>query len=98
MVKNAEETYSAKEKDLNKSNIEPVDANLRQQELQNQTLNIKNLCKIYPNGKKAVNDLSLTMYKGQIFSLLGFFSSIYFILTFVTKDIMALVRLQRSPY
>lgn len=70
IVKDVDEIYSAKEKS---SNIEPVDANLKQQELQNQTLNIKNLCKVYPNGKRAVNDLSLTMYKGQIFSLLGLF-------------------------
>lgn len=61
------------------TNIEPVDANLRQQEIQNQTLNLNNLNKIYPNGKKAVNNLSLTMYKGQIFALLGTFFTIILI-------------------
>jgi len=48
-----------------------VDANLKQQEIQNQTLDIRNLSKIYPNGKHAITDLSLTMYQGQIFALLG---------------------------
>lgn len=48
-----------------------MDANLKQQEIQNQTLDIRNLSKIYPNGKHAITDLSLTMYQGQIFALLG---------------------------
>ena len=55
------------EKDI----IEPVDANLRQQEALNQTLSLRNLSKVYPNGKHALVDLSLTMYQGQIFALLG---------------------------
>ena len=32
---------------------------------------IKNLNKVFPGRKKAVNNLSLTMYSGQIFALLG---------------------------
>lgn len=34
-------------------------------------LKLKNLVKIYDNGFKAVDDLSLSMYKDQIFALLG---------------------------
>ena len=51
--------------------VEKVDSNLKQQELNNQALLIKNLNKIYSNGKRAVNDLSLNMYRDQIFVLLG---------------------------
>lgn len=51
--------------------IEPVDGALRQQEVESQALLIKNLIKIYPNGKRAVNNLSLNMYQNQIFVLLG---------------------------
>lgn len=36
-----------------------------------QKLKISNLVKVYENGVKAVDDLSLTMYKDQIFALLG---------------------------
>lgn len=55
----------------NNDRIEPVDNTLKLQELNNQAILIKNLNKIYPNGKKAVNDLSLNMYRDQIFVLLG---------------------------
>lgn len=34
-------------------------------------LSVRNLVKIYDNGMKAVDNLSLTMYKDQIFALLG---------------------------
>lgn len=51
--------------------IEKVDATLKQQEIENQALMIRNLGKVYPNGKKAVDDLSLSMYQNQIFVLLG---------------------------
>ena len=61
--------------DLNPSqpndNVEQVDANLKHQEIENQALMIKNLSKVYPNGKKAVDDLTLNMYQNQIFVLLG---------------------------
>jgi len=40
-------------------------------EAENDCLKIKNLGKVYPNGKRAVNNLSLTMYRDQIFCLLG---------------------------
>jgi ATP-binding cassette, subfamily A (ABC1), member 3 len=40
-------------------------------ELNEETVQISNLTKVYPSGKKAVDSLSLTMYKGQIFVLLG---------------------------
>lgn len=32
---------------------------------------MNNVYRVYPNGKKAVNGVSLTMYKNQIFCLLG---------------------------
>lgn len=51
--------------------FEPVDVTLKQQELNNQAIMIKELNKIYPSGKKAVNNLSLNMYRDQIFVLLG---------------------------
>lgn len=51
--------------------VEGVDATLKQQEAENQALMIKNLGKTYPSGKKAVDNLSLTMYQNQIFVLLG---------------------------
>lgn len=51
--------------------IESVDYTLKQQELNNQAIMIKELNKVYPNGKKAVNNLSLNMYRDQIFVLLG---------------------------
>jgi ATP-binding cassette subfamily A (ABC1) protein 3 len=41
------------------------------QETQKECLQVKHLNKIYEDKKVAVNDLSLTMYKGQIFALLG---------------------------
>ena len=34
-------------------------------------MNIKNLYKTYPSGKSAVRNLSMTMYEGHIFALLG---------------------------
>lgn len=34
-------------------------------------LKVKQLGKVFPNGKRAVNNLSLTMYRDQIFCLLG---------------------------
>lgn len=51
--------------------IEDVDANLERQVAEKKCVIIKNLNKVFPNGKKAVNNLSLTMYSGQIFALLG---------------------------
>ena len=54
-----------------KFGFEKVDENLASQKNENKTLEIKNLVKVYSNGKKAVKNLSLTMYSDQIFSLLG---------------------------
>ena len=51
--------------------MEPVDATLKQQEKDDKALLIKNLVKVYPTGKRAVDNLSLNMYQNQIFVLLG---------------------------
>ncbi|EAR97153.2 ABC transporter family protein (macronuclear) [Tetrahymena thermophila SB210] len=53
------------------NNIEDVAKNLKDQEELNQVVSLKNIRKVYPSGKKAVNGLSFTMYNGQIFALLG---------------------------
>lgn len=34
-------------------------------------ININNLCKVYPNGLQALNDINLTVNKGDFFALLG---------------------------
>ena len=34
-------------------------------------LEIKNLTKIYPNGKKAVSDLSITIEDGDLYGFIG---------------------------
>ena len=52
-------------------NFERVGNDLRELETKNECLRIRNLTKVYPNGFKAVDGLSLTMYSGQIFALLG---------------------------
>lgn len=44
---------------------------MKDQEGLNQVVTLKNVRKVYPSGKKAVNGLSFTMYNGQIFALLG---------------------------
>ncbi|KAL4492594.1 hypothetical protein ABPG72_007707 [Tetrahymena utriculariae] len=54
-----------------KENIEDVPVSLKQQENQQEVLKMSDVYRIYPNGKKAVSNLSLTMYKNQIFCLLG---------------------------
>lgn len=53
------------------ANVEEVDFTLKEKEKNNQTVNIYDLCKVYPNGKQAVSSLNLTIYKDQIFVLLG---------------------------
>ena len=50
---------------------ERVGNELRELEQDDQCLKIINLCKTYDNGFKAVDNLNLTMYSGQIFALLG---------------------------
>lgn len=44
---------------------------MKDKEKNNEILKITGLCKTYSNGKKAVNNLNLTMYKDQISCLLG---------------------------
>ena len=45
--------------------------NIRQLEKTGDCLKVRNLRKVYGDGKEAVSNLSLTMYKNQIFALLG---------------------------
>ena len=55
----------------NQEYFEDVPAALRAQLEQGDCLSIRGLKKVYPNGKEAVRGISLDMYKGQIFALLG---------------------------
>ena len=59
------------ELDGQKRDFEAVAKNIRELERQGDALKVRNLRKVYSNGKEAVKDVSLTMYKGQIFALLG---------------------------
>ena len=43
-------------------NIEEVAENLKRQADDNEALKIQGASKVYPNGKKAVDRMSLTMY------------------------------------
>ena len=52
-------------------NFEEISEQLKQMDEQNECLRIKDLNKRFSNGKKAVEDLSVTMYTNQIFALLG---------------------------
>lgn len=56
-----------------KEHIEDVDANLKALEKTNDFIEISRLKKVYDTGKVAVNELSLKLYLGQIFALLGTF-------------------------
>ena len=51
--------------------IEPVDEAIKLQDTNGESLIIRELRKVYSSGKVAVDGISMTMYKGQIFSLLG---------------------------
>ena len=44
------------------NNIEAVNGNLIQLAKENKCIEIKNLTKVYSNGKKAVDNLNLTIY------------------------------------
>ena len=59
--------------ELNGSNkdFELVPPTVRQLEKTGECMKVRNLRKVYGDGKEAVKDLSLTMYKNQIFALLG---------------------------
>jgi ATP-binding cassette subfamily A (ABC1) protein 3 len=52
-------------------NFEEIDALLSAQTMENKTLQIQNLRKVYSNGKVAVENLNLEMFTDQIFALLG---------------------------
>lgn len=54
----------------NRANFEPVGDTLKKQEKTNECLKVRGLVKRFGE-KKAVNGTSMTMYKGQIFALLG---------------------------
>ena len=56
---------------MREDNFEAVPENLKDLERKGECLKIRNLKKVYDNGKLAVDGLSLTMYEGQIFALLG---------------------------
>ena len=45
-----------------KNNIEEVAAGIRVQEKTNEVLKLSDIYRVYGNGKKAVNGVSLTMY------------------------------------
>jgi len=51
--------------------MEAVDQVLLDKKENNESINIHNISKIYPNKKKAVDNLTLDMYKDQITCLLG---------------------------
>lgn len=55
----------------NVENFEDVDPSLKIQDSNNESVRVKNMQKVYPNGKLAVDEVSFNMYKGQIFALLG---------------------------
>ena len=58
--------------------FEKVGNALLQQKKEHKTVEIRGLTKIFPTGKKAVDNLSFTMYDNQIFVLLGhYFLLIY---------------------
>lgn len=54
-----------------KDNIEEVAAGIRVQEKTSEVLKLSDVYRVYGNGKKAVNGISITMYNSQIFCLLG---------------------------
>ncbi|CAD8172616.1 unnamed protein product [Paramecium pentaurelia] len=56
---------------IHQERYEEVEQALKDQESRREVLQISNLTKIYPSGKQAVSNVSLTMYVGQIYALLG---------------------------
>ncbi|EGR32681.1 hypothetical protein IMG5_074470, partial [Ichthyophthirius multifiliis] len=70
-IEHGKEFYEDKENLIPKENVEEVQAGLKQQEQNQEVLRLNNVYKVYNNGKKAVNGVNLTMYKNQIFCLLG---------------------------
>ena len=53
---------------MNKGNFEDVSASTKRDSY---SLKVRDLRKVYDNGKVAVGGVSMTMYSGQIFALLG---------------------------
>ncbi len=62
---------SKSDSDSGASLFEPVDPGLRAQEGTGECLDIRSVSKVYDDGTRAVNKLSMKMYKGQVFILLG---------------------------
>ena len=54
---------------VSRGNFEAVPAHLQRDD--GQCFKVRGLSKVFANGKKAVDNTSLTMYNGQIFALLG---------------------------
>jgi ATP-binding cassette subfamily A (ABC1) protein 3 len=63
--------YNIQSHEKDPANFEDVDPNLTAQDQRNDSIQVKGLKKIYPNGKLAVDGVSYNMYQGQIFALLG---------------------------
>ncbi|CAI2386299.1 unnamed protein product [Moneuplotes crassus] len=59
------------EQNNDSENFEVAPPNVRQLEKSGECMKVRNLRKVYGDGKVAIDDLSLTMYKDQIFALLG---------------------------
>lgn len=69
--KKRREMAQLKEKVVSPADFEAVDQGLLAQIEEQKVINIKDLSKVYENGKKAVDRLNLTMFSDQIFALLG---------------------------
>jgi len=55
----------------NPENFEDIDPSLKMQDQTNESVMVQNLKKVYASGKVAVDNVSFSMYKSQIFALLG---------------------------
>jgi len=65
------QVHDSSYKQLDPANFEETDPSLKAQDANNESIMVKDLRKIYPNGKLAVDGVSYNMYRGQIFALLG---------------------------
>uniref|UniRef100_A0A2P2LAL7 ABC transporter A family member 1 isoform X1 n=1 Tax=Rhizophora mucronata TaxID=61149 RepID=A0A2P2LAL7_RHIMU len=77
-IKNCGTLYNRKENSLDKDtlgpNVEAISLDMKQQELDNRCIQIRNLHKVYNTKKgncRAVNSLRLSLYENQILALLG---------------------------
>jgi len=66
-----DEQEDLEKESIPEDNYEPVESNMVNLERQNKILRVNNLHKTYDNGFKAVNGVSVKMYEGKIFALLG---------------------------